>query len=46
MINTNDFNPKYIKIDTKSFNNIFIYYVGYETSDGVTPLHIIFIKIK
>ena len=47
MINTNYLNPKNIKIDKKkSCNNIFIYYVRCETSDRVTPLHIIFNKIK
>ena len=46
MINVNDLNPKNIKLDTKPYTDILIYYVGYETTDFVRPLDISFNKIN
>ena len=33
MININNFNPKKVKVDRKSYKEILIYYIGYETRD-------------
>ena len=46
MININDCNPTSIKVDKKLCKGILIYCIGYETSDGVKPLHIIFNKLN
>ena len=46
MININDFNPKNIKVDKKSFKDILIYYIEYETSDGVELLFASFNRIN
>lgn len=35
MINIDDFNPKYRKVDKMSYKDILIYYTGHDTSDGV-----------
>ena len=45
-INVNDFNPKNIKVDKKLYKSIFIYSIGYETPNGVKPLHINFNKVN
>ena len=45
MININGFNPKDIKADAKSYIDVFIYYNGHDTLDGVTLLYIIFNKM-
>ena len=34
------------KVDKNSYEDILIYYIGYESSDGLKPLHIIFYKIN
>ena len=46
MINVNDLSPKNIKLDTKPYTDILIYYIGYETTDFVRPLDISFNKIN
>ena len=46
MINVKDFNPKSINVDNKFDQGILNYYTGYETSDGVKPLYIIFNEIN
>ena len=42
----NDFNLTNIKIDTKSYKDILIFYIVYETIDGVTTLYINFNEIN
>ena len=46
IVNINNFNPKNIKVDTKLYKDILVFYVGYETLDGVKPLYINFDKIN
>ena len=46
IINMNDFNPKNIKADAKSYKDILIFYTGQETLNGVKPLYITFNKIN
>ena len=46
MINISDISRKSLKVDKKSCNDILIYYIGYEASDGVKLLYINFNKIK
>ena len=41
MININNSNNKKVKVDTKSYKQILIYYIGYETLDGVKPFYMI-----
>ena len=49
IINIKNFDPNSIKIDEKSYRNIFIYYIGYMTIKGlkyvkinsVNPLYLI-----
>ena len=42
----NDFNLKNIKLDTKSYNDILIFYIVYETIDGVKTFYINFNEIN
>ena len=35
MINVNDRNPKNIKLDTKSYTDTLIYYIGYQILQGL-----------
>ena len=42
----NDFNLKNIKLDTKSYNDILIFYIVYETIDGVKTFYINFNEIS
>ena len=37
MISINDFNPKNIKVDERSFKDHLFYYNGYEKSAGIKP---------
>ena len=46
MTNIKNLDPNKIKIDEKPFKNIFIYYVGYVTSNIVTPLYLLIKKIN
>ena len=54
LINIKKFDPKNIKIDEKSYKNIFIYYIGYVTIKVskyvkiyiVNPLYLIFNKVN
>ena len=39
MILSKDFDPDNIKIDTKSYKNIFIYYTGYDTIKKDLKIH-------
>ena len=43
---TNVLNAKNIKVNKKSYNAVFTYCIGYKTSNGVKPLHIIFNRIN
>ena len=51
LININDFDPKLLKLDKKSYKNIDIYYIGYITSkdeykiNSVNPLYLLVHKI-
>ena len=53
-INTKNFDSNNIKIDEKSYKNIFIYYIGYVTlkdleyvkTNSATPLYLIFNKVN
>ena len=53
-INIKSFNPNNIKIDEKSYKNIFVYYIGYVTIkyskyvkiNSVNPLYLIFNKVN
>ena len=51
-INMRDLDPNNIKIDEKTYKNIFIYYIGYVTIEkdlkmySVNPLHLIFNKVN
>ena len=42
IINIDKFNPKNIKVDTKFYKDILIFYIVYETLDGVTRRYIDF----
>ena len=42
----NDFSPKDIKVDTKSYKDVLIFFTRYEALDGVKSLHIKFTKIN
>ena len=46
MININDFNPKSIKVDKQSHEDILVYHIRYETLNDVKPLCINFDKIN
>ena len=54
IINIKNFDPNNIKIDEKSYKNIFIYYIGYVTIkdskyviiNRVNPLYLIFGKVN
>ena len=52
IINIKDFDPDNIRIDEKSYKNIFIYYIGYVTIKkylkiyNVNLLHLIFGKMN
>ena len=46
MININDCNLTSMKVDKKLCKGILIYCIGYETSDGLKPLYIIFNKLN
>ena len=54
IINIKSFNPNNIKIDEKSYKNIFVYYIGYVTIkyskyvkiNSVNPLYLIFNKVN
>ena len=54
IINIKNFEPNKIKIDEKSYKNIFIYYIGYVTIkdseyvkiDSVNPLYLIINKVN
>ena len=54
IINIKSFNPNNIKIDEKSYKNIFVYYIGYVTIkyskyvkiNSVNPLYLIFNKMN
>ena len=37
---------KNIKEDENSFQNILTYYIGYRTSYGIKPLHIVFLRVN
>ena len=47
LINLKDFDPKLLKLDKKSFNDIFMYYIGYATKkpeyniNSVNPLYLL-----
>ena len=46
MINIKDFDPNLLKLDTKSFKNVSIYYIGYITkkridTNSVNPLYLL-----
>ena len=51
-INIKEFDPNNIKIDEKSYRNIFIYYTGYPTIKkdvkfcSINPLYVIFGKLN
>ena len=45
MINMKNLDPNKIKMDEKSYKNIYIYYVGYVTTNSVKPLYLIIHKI-
>ena len=51
-INIKEFDPNNIKIDEKSYKNIFIYYTGYPTIKkdvklcNINPLYVIFGKLN
>ena len=54
IINIKSFNPNNIKIDEKSYKNIFVYYIGYVTIkyskyvkiNSVNPFYLIFNKVN
>ena len=52
IINGKDFDPNNIKIDEKTYKDIYIYYIGYVTIKtdlqiySVNPLYLIFIKVN
>ena len=54
MINIKNFDPNNVKIDEKSYKNIFIYYIGYVKIkylkyvkiNNVNPLYLIFFKVN
>ena len=49
IINTKDFDQNNIKINEKSYKNVFICYIGYVTikySKHVNPLYLIFNKVN
>ena len=54
IINTKNFDPNNIEINEKSYENIFIYYIGYVTIkdhkylkiNSVNPLYLIFSKVN
>ena len=45
MIDMKNLDPNKIKMDEKSYKNIYIYYVGYVTTNSVKPLYLIILKI-
>ena len=51
LINIKDFDPKWLKLDKKSYKNIDIYYIGYITKkdeykiNSVNPLYLLVHKI-
>ena len=46
LMDINDFNPKNIKVDTKLYKDVLVFYVGYEKLNGAEPLYINFDKIN